>query len=123
MEHPEPIFPIIGLIYDIKRAKMLCRHFIGNMSFIQKNIFLLYYHLFRSDRPDGFGGMAIATHYSTQVRPIKVCDTLYNDLVSHSLDLVGIVVFSNSFQSIQILSTYISPSFNSPDVIKHDVFS
>jgi len=39
MERPESFFPIIGLIYGIKRAKMMRRHFIGNMAFTPKKYF------------------------------------------------------------------------------------
>lgn len=73
-------------------------------------------------RQEGFGGVAIAIHHSVQVRPIRICESLSNDLVAHSIDLVGVDVFSYFPQSIQIWSIYISPSSNLSDMIVKNMF-
>jgi hypothetical protein len=61
---------------------------------------------------NGYGGVAIATHHSIQIKKISVNNSLNINLSRQSIDLVGIEAFINTKHSIQLWSLYIPLSFN-----------
>lgn len=75
------------------------------------------FHLIRSDRPDGYGGVAIASHLSIQLKEIPIDPSLKNNLIHHSIDLVGIEAFINSYNPVRLWSWYISLSANPPSFL------
>jgi len=53
-----------------------------------------HFNLFRSDRPDGYGGAAIAAHSSLKVRPIEINQNLKLAFSTHQIDILGIEVLN-----------------------------
>lgn len=53
-----------------------------------------YYNLFRSDRLDGYGGAAIATHNLLKVRIININPNLKTSFLNNKIDLVGTEVLN-----------------------------
>lgn len=67
-----------------------------------------HFNLFRSDRPDGYGGSAIATHTSLNARVINLNPTLKQSFRDHKIDLTGIEVLNfKNFPVISFWSCYI----------------
>ena len=81
------------------------------------------FHIFRADRLDGYGGVAIVTHQAIQVRPIDIGDDLKIVLSDNLIDLVGVELFSNSANPIEIWSIYISPSSSPSEQVISEIFS
>lgn len=61
-----------------------------------------HFNLFRSDRPDGYGGSAIATHVSLNVREIVINATLKQSFSNHKIDIIGIEV--SNLKNLPIIS-------------------
>jgi exonuclease III len=77
-----------------------------------QQFYLPSFNIVRSDRLDGYGGVAIAAHQSIQIKEIPITIPLKNHLSCHSIDLVGIEAFINSNRSLILWSLYIPPSSN-----------
>jgi len=62
---------------------------------------------FRFDRPDGYGGVAIAIHNSFKTNLIPINDIYRDRLSHHNIDLIGVEVLgsdsSNSFKIMVLL--------------------
>ena len=82
-----------------------------------------YYNLFRSDRPDGYGGAAIATHVSLKVRIIDINPNLKQSCLNNKIDLVGIEVLNTqTSKNIFFWSCYIPPDPKIPTNILKSLF-
>lgn len=67
-----------------------------------------HFNLFRADRPDGYGGAAIATHSSLKVRSIEIDQNLKLAFSTNKIDILGIEVLNiKNFPSISFWSCYI----------------
>jgi hypothetical protein len=53
-----------------------------------------HFNIFRSDRPDGYGGSAIATHVSLNVRENVINATLKQSFSNHKIYIIGIKVLN-----------------------------
>lgn len=72
-----------------------------------------HFNLFRSDRPDGYGGSAIATHVSLNVREIVINATLKQSFSNHKIDIIGIEVSNlKNLPMISFWSCYIPNNSN-----------
>lgn len=57
-------------------------------------------NLFRSNRPDGYGGSAIASHTSLNVRKIDINTTIKHFFCNHKINLIGIEVLNLKYLPI-----------------------
>jgi hypothetical protein len=62
----------------------------------------------RADRADSFGGVVIDAHRSIHMKKIPLNNTLKVNLVSQSIDFVGIEAFINSDHSTTMVLIYSS---------------
>ena len=83
---------------------------------------LPHFNLVRSDRYDGYGGVAIAAHQSIHIKMIPIDNLLKHSLLCQSIDLVGIEAFTNSNNSLFLWSLYIPPSSNPPTALLNSIF-
>jgi exonuclease III len=58
-----------------------------------RNCFIPHFNLFRQDRTDGYGGVAIAVHTSLNVSLIEINPFLKQLLLENNIDLIGIKVY------------------------------
>ena len=83
---------------------------------------LPHFNLVRSDRYDGYGGVAIAAHQSIHIKTIPIDNPLKHNLLCQSIDLVGIEAFINSKNSLSLWSLYIPPSSNPSTSLLNSIF-
>jgi len=57
-----------------------------------RNCFIPHINLFRQDRVDGYGGVAIATHTSLNVSLIEINHPLKQLLLENNIDLIGLKI-------------------------------
>jgi exonuclease III len=57
-----------------------------------RNCFIPHFNLFRQDRTDGYGGVAIAAHTSLNVSLIEINPSLKQLLLENNIDLIGIKI-------------------------------
>ncbi|KAL5239738.1 hypothetical protein ACI65C_007148 [Semiaphis heraclei] len=81
-----------------------------------------HFNLVRSDRLDGYGGVAIAAHQSIHIKTLPIDNLLKNNLLCQSIDLVGIEAFINSNYSLFLWSLYIPPSSNPSTALLNSIF-
>jgi hypothetical protein len=83
---------------------------------------LSHFNFIRADRADGFGGVAIAAHRSIHIKEITVENTLKFNLVSQSIDFIGIEAFINFKYSLKLWSLYIFSSSNPSTALLNTLF-
>ena len=82
------------------------------------------FKIFRSDRPDGYGGVAIATHNSFKTKLIPIDDFTRNRLTNYKIDLIGVeVVLTDASSPLKIWSGYIPNNINVPFLIWQSLFN
>lgn len=82
-----------------------------------------HFNLFRADRPDGYGGAAIATHSSLKVRPIEIDQNLKLAFSTNKIDILGIEVLNlKNFPSISLWSCYIPGDSHIPPGLWNSLF-
>lgn len=82
-----------------------------------------YFNLFRSDRPDGYGGVAIAAHSSLKVRSIEINQNLRLAFSTNKIDIVGIEVLNiKNLPFISFWSCYIPGDSNISQEIWNSLF-
>lgn len=70
---------------------------------------------FRTDRPDGYGGVVIAIHNYFKTKLIPIDDFIRNRLTSYKIDLIGVeVVLTDVSAPLKIWSCYIPNNINVP---------
>lgn len=80
-----------------------------------RNFKIPHFNLFRSDRPDGYGVSAIATHVSLNVREIVINTTLKQSFSNHKIYMIGIEVLNlKNLPIISFWSCYIPNDSNIP---------
>jgi hypothetical protein len=70
------------------------------------------YRLVRDDRPDGYGGAAIAIKNSFKFRVLDINPVLYQSLASYNINLVGMKILCNNNPGLDIWYCYIPPHSN-----------
>jgi len=79
---------------------------------------------YRSDRPDGYGGVAIVIHNSLKSKLIPIDITTRNRYVTHKIDILGVEILSeDSSSSLKVWSSYIPSSSNVPTNLWQDIFN
>ncbi|KAL5233225.1 hypothetical protein ACI65C_000635 [Semiaphis heraclei] len=78
------------------------------------------YHVFRQDRLDGYGGVAIVIHQSINSKRISLNDNTRHMLELHSIDVIGIEITIND-KTVDLC--YISPSSNPSPETYNNIFS
>ena len=83
------------------------------------------YHIYRSDRADGYGRSAIAILKGFQSRAIALPLSLSTLLLQHNINLVGVELFDSRLvtRSLSLWSIYIPPSSNLSSSILDRIFS
>ena len=74
-----------------------------------------HFRTFRCDRPDGYGGVAIAIHnsFKSKLKPIDM--TTKNSLIRFKIDLIGIEISKTDLPfPLKVWSCYIPSSSNVP---------
>jgi len=87
-----------------------------------QNYSLPHFNIVRSDRFDGYGGVAIAAYQSIHIKTLPIDNLLKNNLLCQSIDLVGIEAFINSNNSLFLWSLYIPPSSNPSTTLLNNIF-
>ncbi|VVC38002.1 Endonuclease/exonuclease/phosphatase [Cinara cedri] len=72
------------------------------------------FRIHRSDRPDGFGGVAVAIHHSLKSRLIPIDMTTRDNFYKHKIDAIGIEIVLDTQPPLEIWSCYIPSSSNVP---------
>lgn len=86
------------------------------------NLHIPHFHVSRRDRIDSYGGVAIVSHQSMNIKPNTLSDYINRTLEHHSIDLIGIeVIIKNS--KFELWSIYIPPFSNPNANIFNDIFS
>jgi hypothetical protein len=67
-----------------------------------RNVFPTHFHLVRSDRPDGYGDVAIASYHSINIQQIPIDPLLVDSMAQHSIDLGGIEAFTDSQNTLKL---------------------
>ena len=82
------------------------------------------YHIYRSNRADGYGGSAIAILKGFQSRAIALPLSLSTLLLQHNINLVGVELFDSRLvtRSLSLWSIYIPPSSNLSCAILDRIF-
>uniref|UniRef100_A0A2H8TL40 RNA-directed DNA polymerase from mobile element jockey n=2 Tax=Melanaphis sacchari TaxID=742174 RepID=A0A2H8TL40_9HEMI len=88
-----------------------------------RSINIPFFRIYRSDRPDGFGGVAVAIHHSLKSRPILIDNNIRNNLNNYKLDIIGVEIVSESSPPLEIWSCYIPSSSNVPAIVLQSLFS
>jgi len=85
---------------------------------------LPYFKTFRFDRPDGYGGVAIAIHNSFKTNLIPIIDITRDRLSHHNIDLIGVEVLeSDSSNPLKLWSCYIPNNINVPINLWQTIFN
>jgi len=79
------------------------------------------YHIFRQDRKDGYGGVAIAVRRDCQVTNIIINNVLMDQLENIDINLVGVEILTPF--PLQIYSIYIPPHSNITSNIMGEIFN
>jgi hypothetical protein len=72
-----------------------------------RRINILGYRLVSDDRPDGYGGAAIAIKNSIKFRVLDIKPVLYQLLASYNINLVGVKILRNNNPGLEFWSCYI----------------
>lgn len=81
------------------------------------------YRLVRDDRPDGYGGAAIAIKNSIKFRVLDISPELYRSLASHNINLVGVKISLNNNPGLDIWSCYIPTHSNLSQPTVNNIFN
>jgi len=81
------------------------------------------YNLVRCDRPDGYGGAAIAISNSLRFRNLSVSTGLSQSLSLHNINLVGVEIIFNDNKNLDIWSCYIPPHANISQTLVNNIFN
>jgi exonuclease III len=84
-----------------------------------RNFHIPHFNIFRANRHDGYGGVAIEVHSSLKVRSIEINLNLKLAFSTYKIDIVGIEVLNiQNFPSISFWSCYIpDDSLISPEIL------
>ena len=89
-----------------------------------RSINIPHFRIFRSDRPDGYGGSAIVVHNSLKVKQIPIDAATKSNLINHKIDLLGVeIVSSDSQPPLGLWSCYIPSSSNIPTQLFQNICS
>lgn len=67
-----------------------------------------HFNFVRSDRPDGYGGIAIATHVSLKVRNIDIQPNLIQTFARFKIDVIGVEIDNGvNISPLSVWSCYI----------------
>ncbi|KAL4098943.1 hypothetical protein QTP88_023450 [Uroleucon formosanum] len=80
------------------------------------------YHVFRQDRHDGYGRVAIVTHQSINSKRFSLNDNIRHMLELHSIDIIGIEITIND-KTLDLWSIYTPPSSNPFSETFNNIFS
>lgn len=127
----------INIIQQIVRSLLACLPFLQHLLSDHKcSIALLsetqllhtrsfaipQFKVYRSDRSDGYGGVAIAVHNSLKSKLIPIVSR--NRSTNHKIDKLGIEVhLTNSASPLKVWSCYISSDSNVLHLIWRDLFN
>ncbi|KAL4142166.1 hypothetical protein QTP88_004679 [Uroleucon formosanum] len=88
-----------------------------------RSITIPSFNTYRSDRPDGYGGAAVAIHHSIKSRLIPIDIVARNNFYKHKIDIIGVEIELDSQPPLGIWSCYIPSSSNVPFNIWQSLFS
>jgi len=77
---------------------------------------------YRSDRPDGYGGVAIVIHKSLKSKIIPIDPVIRSRFNNLKVDIIGVeIILSESYPLLKVWSCYLPSSSNIPINILQDL--
>lgn len=113
---------LIDIPYILSSNSVSVALFSETWLFPNRRINIPGYRLVRDDRPDGYGGAAIAIKNSIKFRVLNINPELYRSFASFNINLVGVKILCNNNSGLDIWSCYIPPHSNVSQTAVNNIF-